>query len=155
MSRIQNAALVAEIVGGIGVILSLIFVGVQLRGNAALLEAQAVFDLREANGLLVRDLTANPELSELLYRGYQGRAALTEVENWRFNLWVNEVLRIRLIAWKYAEQGLLDVEEAESWRAVTCEYLQAYPGAREVWNSGGPYLRSDFRDQVNEWCFPG
>jgi len=150
---IQKAALLAEVIGGIGVILSLIFVRIQLKGNSTVLEAQAVFDLREANGALVRDLVGNPELSGLMYRGYSDRNSLTEEERWRFDLWVNEVLRIRLMAWKYAEQGLLDAEEAGSWRDVTCEYLHSYLGARQVWEGGGAYLRSDFRERVNTWCF--
>src|SRR5688572_14785983 len=77
-NRLQRAALLAEIVGGAAVVVSLIFVGVQLRENANVLEAQAVFDLREANGSLVRDLTGNPELSEMLFRGYNDYAALSE-----------------------------------------------------------------------------
>jgi hypothetical protein len=143
----------AEIVGGAAVVVSLVFVGIQLRANANVLEAQAVFDLREANGSLVRDLTGNQELSEVLYRGYNDYSALSELERWRFGLWVNEVLRIRLLAWEYGQRGLLDEEEFESWQTVTCDYLDAYPGARAVWDNGGAYLRGDFRRQVQERCF--
>ena len=151
--RLQEYALIAEIVGGAAVVVSLVFVGIQLRANANVLEAQAVFDLREANGSLVRDLTGNRELSEVLYRGYNDYASLSDLERWRFGLWVNEVLRIRLLAWEYGQRGLLEEEEFESWQTVTCDYLSAYPGARAVWDAGGAYLRSDFRRQVQERCF--
>jgi hypothetical protein len=152
-NRLQRAALIAEIVGGTAVVISLMFVGVQIRENANVLAAQAVFDLREANGSLVRDLTGNQELSEMLFRGYNDYSALSEVERWRFGLWVNEVLRIRLMAWEYGERGLLDQNEFDSWRDATCDYLRAYSWARMVWDSGGAYLRTDFRERVQERCF--
>ena len=77
MKRIEEVALIAEIVGGVGGILSLVFVGVQLRGNAAVLEARAVFELRESNSLMSRDLVSNTELSDMLYRGYNDYESLT------------------------------------------------------------------------------
>ena len=153
MDKLRKAALVAEIVGGAGVILSLVFVGVQLKGNADLLAAQAVFDLRESNSLMVRDLIGNPELADMLYRGYADRASLSEVERWRFDFWVNEVLTHRMTAWRYAEEELLDPEEIDSWQASTCLFLSEYEGAREVWDMGGSWIRSDFRQHVDETCF--
>ena len=153
MDNLRKAALVAEIVGGAGVILSLVFVGFQVKGNADLLAAQAVFDLRESNSLMVRDLIADPELALLISRGYADRASLSDIETWRFDFWVTEVLTHRMTAWKYAEEELLDPEEIDSWESSTCSYLSRYEGARIVWDQGNPWIRADFRRHVEETCF--
>ncbi len=153
MDNLRKAALVAEIAGGAGVILSLVFVGFQVKDNADLLAAQAVFDLRESNSLMARDLIADPELADLIYRGYADRASLSDVEVWRFDFWVNEVLTHRMTAWKYAEEGLLDSEEIDSWESSTCFILSEHEGARIVWDQGGSWIRSDFRRHIEETCF--
>ena len=153
MDNLRKAALVAEIVGGAGVILSLVFVGFQVKGNADLLAAQAVFDLRESNSLMARDLIADPELALLISRGYADRASLSDIETWRFDFWVTEVLTHRMTAWKYAEEELLDPEEIDSWETSTCSYLSRYEGARIVWDQGGSWIRADFRRHVEETCF--
>ena len=121
--KLKNYALMAEIVGGVGIVLSLVFVGFQIKGNSDLLSAQAVFDLRESNSLMSRDLVTNPELSEIVYRGDIDYESLAGVERWRYDFWVVEVLTHRMTAWKYGQEGLLDPEEIETWQKSTCLYL--------------------------------
>jgi hypothetical protein len=149
--KLENYAQMAEIVGGISVVLSLIFVGVQLKGNADILEAQAVFDLRESNSLMARDLITNAELSEMIYRGYDDYESLSDFEKWRFEFWVIEVLTHRMTAWKYAVEGLLDSEEIETWQYSTCSFL-ALPSARLIWEKQDTWLRADFRASVEQLC---
>ena len=152
MKRIQEAALVAEVVGALGVVLSLVFVGIQLKGNSTLLEAQAVFELRESNSLMSRDMIGNDVLAELVYRGHDDYDSLTDFERWRYRFWVDEVLTHRMTAWKYSDQELLDAAEMESWRDATCDFV-VLPGPRRVWGEGGPWLRTDFREYVERTCF--
>ncbi len=151
--KLKNYALMAEIAGGVAVILSLVFVGFQIKGSSDLLAAQAVFDLRESNSLMSRDLVTNAELSEMAYRGYNDYASLDGVEKWRFDFWVVEVLTHRMTAWKYGEEGLLDPEEMETWQSSTCSYLAKYPGARKVWEQDETWFRADFRAHVEQRCF--
>ena len=152
MKRIQETALIAEIVGGVAVILSLVFVGVQVRRNAAVLGAEAVFEGRDANSKMSRDMLTNPEFSDIVFRGHNDYTSLTDLEKMRYGFWVEEVLTHRMTAWNYAEQGLLDEEEVESWQSATCVFLQ-YPGARIVWDQGEPWFRADFRAAVERICF--
>lgn len=149
--KLQSYALIAEIVGAVGVVLSLVFVGIQLKDNTDILAAQAVFDLRESNSLMVRDLISDPEFSDVIYRGYYDYESLSELENWRFAFWVTEVLTHRMTAWKYEVEGLLDAEEIETWQNSTCGFL-ALRRARMVWDRGGPWLRADFRASVEQTC---
>ena len=150
--KLKKWALIAEIVGAAGVILSLIFVGYQLKANSEILAAQAVFDLRESNSLMSRDMITNAQFAEMISRGYDDYDSLTDVERWRFDFWVEEVLTHRMTAWKFAQQGLIDVEEIDTWQTSTCALL-SLPGARKVWAQDRPWLRSDFREDIEQLCF--
>ena len=153
--KLKNYALMAEIVGAVGVILSLVFVGIQVKDNSDILAAQAVFDLRESNSLMVRDLISNPELSEVIFRGHLDYESLTDAEIPRYDLWVGEVLTRRMTAWKYAEEGLLEAEEIRTWQASTCTIL-ALPGVRTIWERGDDsWIRADFRVAVDRDCSEG
>ena len=149
--KLEKYALLAEIVGGAGVIVSLVFVGLQLKGNSDLLAAEAVFDLRDSNSFMSRDMITDSEFAEIVYRGYSDYESLTDIEKWRFEFWVEEVLTHRMTAWKYAEEGLLDAEEVETWQRSTCAYL-ANPGVRQFWSQDRTWLRVDFREYIDRLC---
>ena len=89
--KLQNYALIAEIVGAVGIVLSLVFVGIQIRDNSDILAAQAVFDLRESNSLMVRDLITDHEFSDVIRRGHVDYELLTDLDKWRYEIWVFEV----------------------------------------------------------------
>lgn len=150
--KIQQAALVAEIVGAVAVVISLLFVGVQLRSNARVMEAQAVFELRQSIAALQRDLTTNAELSSFLYRAYNDYSSLSAEERFRFDLWVGNVLNTYVGAWKHGTLGLVDDEDLRSWDMTLCRFLER-PGARVVWDEGRRDLhRADFRQHVESVC---
>jgi len=150
--NLKKYALMAEIIGAGGVIVSLLFVGVQIKGNSDLLAAQTVLDLRDSNSIMSRDMITNSEFAEIVYQGTNiGFEALDDMQKWRFEFWVEEVLTHRMTAWKYAEQGLLDPEEVETWQRSTCAYLEN-PGPRAVWEQDRPWIRDDFREYVEQTC---
>ena len=151
--KLKKYALMAEIVGAAGVILSLVFVGIQVKDNSNILAAQAVFDLRESNSLMVRDLVTNRELGELIYRGHLDYESLTDEEIPRYTLWVGEVLTRRVTAWKYAEEGLLEAEEIKVWQDHTCQFL-ALQGPSIIWERHDGF-RADFRASVDRYCSEG
>ena len=152
--KLKNYALMAEIVGAVGIVLSLVFVGIQIKDNSDILAAQSVFDLRESNSLMVRDLITNRDLLEVITRGHLDYESLTDEEIPRYTLWVGEVLTRRMTAWKYAEEGLLEAEEIEAWQNHTCQFL-ALPGPSRIWEKGGAWVRADFRASVEQVCSEG
>ncbi len=82
---IMELGAIGELVSGIAVVASLIFVGLQVRQNTATTRAashHAITDsFNEGNWLLARD----PTLSELYLRGHEGRDQLNAVEWWQYS----------------------------------------------------------------------
>ncbi len=98
--KLSDVAPVAEIVGALGIVMSLIFVGVQIRENTAAARAaasQAIFD--SSRGFLL-DIALSDELSRIRRLGEADVSSLTPDEatrfgglvlaNWTFfeNVWI-------------------------------------------------------------------
>jgi hypothetical protein len=106
---------IAEIVGGIAIVGSLIYVGLQVDQNTRVARAsanQAVTEqMREATTLLIAD----PGLLALVKKGEQDPEALSEAEWDRFV----EFVGLRFVSFEttyYSNQkGLLDAEMFDAW----------------------------------------
>jgi len=150
---IRKAALIAEVVGGVGVVVSLVFVGVQVRTSAAAQDAQALLDLRLALSEVQTEMTSSPELSALMYRGYYQYADLSPVEGYRFRMWTSNVLNMYRIAFDYGRLGSVDAGELESWQAGACSYL-SFPGVQQAFIDSpvSQAGRETFRAWLAERC---
>jgi len=148
--NIRKAALVAEIVGGLGVIVSLLFVGQQVRSDANAQEAQSVLNLRLALGEQGLLLSSSPEVMEFVYRGHYAYESLDAVERYRYGQFVGTTLNVYSAAFEYGRLGRVDVEEFASWERGICTMLER-PGFREVY-AIWPMLTPDFRTWVDNSC---
>jgi len=148
--NIRRAALIAEIVGGLGVIVSLLFVGLQVRSNAAAQEAQAVLDLRLAMTQVQRDLTTTSDMSEFVYRGLLDYDTLSDAELFRFRQWIGNVLNTYAIAYEYGRLERVSAAEFASWGRGICSVL-SFPGALKVYEDW-TMIGGDFRTWVSSSC---
>ena len=129
---------VRETVGFLGVIASMVFVGMEVRGNtvAAQSAAYQVMGVEAAN--FWYGYAMDPEFADFMSRAAAGQD-LTEAETWRFHyLWVG-ALRLFETTWRQVELGLLDAEHLQwfGWNAfITPENVVL----RELW----PQLEEDY-----------
>ena len=107
-------AKIAEIVGGIAIIASLIFVGYELRHATQQLQLNSDIDADMTNAGLSIRIAENPELSDLVYRGERQPETLSDEQLDRF---VNIALP-RLAMWENTYDSYLvgNVSE-EDWLA--------------------------------------
>lgn len=149
--NIAKAALIAEIVGGIGVVVSLVFVGLEIRSGSASEQARALLDLRLAIGEPQRSIASSPELGDLMQRGYLGYGDLDAAERYRFNLLAGNVLATYRTAFEYGSLGLVSQEELSAWRFGVCSYL-GFPGVRRVWRERWRGRYAGFTEWVEADC---
>jgi len=103
---------IRETLGFLGVIASMVFVGMEIRGNtvAARSAAYQVMGVELAN--LYHDWSMDPEVADLLSRGLAGRN-LTEAETVQFTYLYVSALRLYETTWRQVELGLLDAEHLQ------------------------------------------
>lgn len=142
---------IVELAGAAGVVLGLVFVGLELRQSTAVSSAQAVLDLNGIGNEIHMTLAQDADLERLVQAGYADPNSLSEDERRRFV----RLLRVRIntfeVAWMYQEKGLLSGTEAAGYRSATCETL-AREGARWFWEAEMGNYAGGFVEDVEAWC---
>lgn len=111
---LSDWAHIAEIIGGVAIIASLVFVGIELRETNEQLMLSSDANADFSNISLTVRIAENPELSELVFRAERQPGSLTELEMWRFE----NIALPRLAIWENTFDGYQagNMDE-ESWLA--------------------------------------
>ena len=125
---------IAEIIGSLGIIVSLIFVGLQVRQNTHQVEAasyQALSNFVRA----VNALGNAPQTANLVRRGLDDFQALSEDEKVQFDGKMGELASyFAEVAQRY-QQGTLSAQEDESLQLLFAQVFSS-PGVKEWWTYG-------------------
>jgi hypothetical protein len=136
---------IVQIIGGIGVIASLIYVAIQIRNNARAVRAAAYQQLSVSMSGPWDALFLNGEACSLVLRGCDDFAVLDRVEKARFRFMVMAFMRRFENAWFQHKIGTL---KEGDWQAISADLdsLYSLPGARAAWqlvkNRSNPNFRS-------------
>ena len=99
----------AEIFGTVAIVVSLVYVAVQIRQNTRvtrLATAQNISrDLREASAIVA----SGTDMAEILLKGIESEAALTRAERLRLYFYLNVAYRVYENAYYQKQKGALDV----------------------------------------------
>lgn len=143
--KLQEYALIAEIIGGVAIVASLIFVGVQLKQNTLATQGNT------RNELIAADLTVllSPYSTEgnMYLRSPDDISELQVIEG---VVYLTALLRTREFVWLQYRYGLLD---AETWQA----YLSGiranfnFPRARMYWEMSKGGFDPEFVAEIDKY----
>jgi hypothetical protein len=155
MMNITDLAHIADIVAAIGVIGSMIFVGVQVRQSTRSIRSSTL--QQQANqwakytDLWVKGYASlsDPRSAAIFAKGSTGR----DLEKAEFNQFFI-LCRMILIATENlhyeAQQGLLDKDVYARYQGSMQEEIFAYPGIRAMWQLTRHHYGSDFAEYLDE-----
>ncbi len=118
---------ILEFGGQVAVVVSLIYVGVQVRQDTAAIQASTSQDVYEENqevGLLVM---ASAEMAAILLQADQDVAALSPIHSIRYGRWLNVTLNLYEAVHANALQGTMEAGMAAGWLDDMSE-LRCTPG---------------------------
>ena len=144
---LQEVASIAEIAGGFAVVISLIYVGLQVRQNTAAVRsatAQAVHDNYAAWYL---NLSNDPALNDLVIKGLKDYASLDQTEKARFIDTFMAFSSYGQNAFYQWKQGTLSPQLWVGWEALIMN-LVGTPGGREFWRERGYTFGNEYRDYI-------
>lgn len=140
----------AQILGGIGVIASMIYVGIQIRNNARAVRAATYHQLSSTFINHWDGLAYNGETLSMLLRGGKDYADLrNELEQSRYCLFLMASMRRFENAWFQHKVGVL---KESDWKAIAYDMdsLFSYPGARVAWEMIKNRSSVEFRIYADE-----
>ena len=140
---------IAELVGAIGVVASLVYLGIQIRRstrstNTAAFQ-ESVRSFQDLTSLIVQ----NGELAHLLVSGSQNREELSPDDRLRFHSFWAVLFMNMEMGFHYRRNGMLEAEVFDSMSHDLMMYLRI-PGVRSWWKSNQESSGVSFRAYVND-----
>lgn len=148
--RLDYIATVAEIVAAVGVMISVIYLAIQIDGSNKELKAQsfndALANIHKPLELLVQD----QELSDIVRKGNLDPDSLTDAEWYRFLRW--QLLRFDAYEYTYYAHRN-DSITPELWLGMDGSFshdIREYPGIRRFWSEYQHAFADPFNTYVQQ-----
>jgi hypothetical protein len=142
-----NISDIAQALAAVATILSLIFVGVQIRQNTRATRAAAHHNVSDSLNQLNLMFAGDGEVTNICLTGMQDRKALSPEEKWRFDSMMRAYMHVCETMFVQTELGSGDdsirLAEEEGIRA-----MMASPGSREWWDENPYGFCAEFRSYV-------
>ena len=145
---ITTLAAWGEFLGGIGVIVSLIYLASQIRQNSKLLRASTASATAQiefgSSAIMVED----PEVARIQWEGLADRDSLSESDRRRFDPHVGIQMRGQEQHYRFHRDGLTGPEEWQSRNRQAGWWVQQ-PGIQQWWREWGGQYSDDFRAHID------
>jgi hypothetical protein len=140
---------IGDLLGGIGVVVTLLYLALQIRQNTKQLKVDsmaartiAIESTTTDIGKWIGEIVENRDLAELWSRGLVDIDQLDETDRLRFDYLGMQLLQ----AWQTVFRRVEQVDDPELWM-MTLRYLKMYfrsPGFQTLWSSSKNLLVPDF-----------
>lgn len=146
--KLKQWANIAEIVGALAVVISLVYVGIQVNDSAGAVRSAAANDVNVALQNWYIELGSSQQTSALVYRGLMSEQALPEEEEFQFLMMLHGFFLGAQNSYLLAAEGTVDTELVDSLTVVIIG-INDLPGMKRYWRQRKSYLHSGFADWVD------
>ena len=148
MTLLEWGAL-GELIGGIAIIVSLIYVDIQVNDNAGAVRSAAANDANVAVQSWYLQIGSDQQTSEIFYEALTSEVALSNQEEFQFLMMMHGSILAFQNSYLLAEEGTIDFELRES-ATTAISGVKDLPGFRRYWRQRKSYLHSGFADYVDQ-----
>ena len=142
---LEQMVQIAEIIGLIVIMISLVFIAVQVKQSTDAMRSEARQTQTNLDLSLVTRLVEYPEIGRIFS---QSEVPSFE-EKIQLSFWMVGQMRTREHEWLQYKSGALDEETWESYRGVIY-FVLGTPRAREMWNLMKVYFNEEFVSMVQD-----
>jgi hypothetical protein len=147
--KIKKVAAIAEIISAVAVIVSLLYVGYEVRQNTAAVKSTAYQSIHDAEDLFWQSISADSELSVLWDAGMiGGLEALEPAERSQYAITVRRLIYLYQNVHYQQRKGVVDDELWNAWLASLDQHL-GMRGFVEVLRDTKPHLSAPFNELLN------
>ncbi len=138
---------IGEVVGAAGVIASLLYLAVQIRGDARAKRATTVHEQSEAFRSFLKMIATDDELGSIYLRGLRDFESLDESDSVRFISHLGFLFRVfeeNFFQWR---EGNLDPDHWHGYESPIDDML-AYPGVKDWWSIRSHWYSAPFAELI-------
>ena len=132
---LEQWAYLAQIVGTLGVILSLVFVGLQIRQNTAALQRNEHNSTMSQWTVIRMGIAENRDLAEFMTAGLRGEKALDAADQLRLEQFLAEQAWAAFHIWDRTQRGVFPPGTFEMTGGALLAAVLATPRGREWWSN--------------------
>ena len=147
--KLSELASIAEIIGAFAVVISLIYVGIQVNESAGAVRSASANDANVAMQNWYLQIGSNQQTSELVYQALISEEALSNEEEFQFLMMMHAVFLGFQNNYLLAEEGTIDVELRESL-TMAISGVRNLPGMKRYWRQRKSYLHSGFAEWAEQ-----
>ena len=145
--KLAELAHLAEVIGAFAVVISLIYVGIQVNDSAGAVRAASANDANVALQAWYLEVGSDQQTSELFYEALVSEKPLSNAQEFQFLMMLHGAFLAFQNSYLLAEEGTIDPELRE---AITAAILgvKSLPVMRRYGRQRKSYLHSGFADYV-------
>jgi hypothetical protein len=128
-----NLAHLAEIIGAVAIVISLIYVGQELNANTAAVQASSLQAVTNASSASMLAVVENEDFARIRVQAMRDPSQLSETEQLRWFLYQRQMWLHFQNVWQQWELGTLDNGIWEGYERVICRDLLSDEAARRQW----------------------
>ncbi len=152
--KLKQWASFAEIIGALAVVISLVYVGVQVNDSAGAVRSASANDANVALQAFYLQVGADRETSSTIYRGLMSEQALTNEEEYQFLMLLHAAFLGFQNIYLLAEEGTIDEKLLNTMKA-TIVNMHRLPGLKRYWRQRRSYLHPGFVEWVDRVSVQG
>lgn len=145
--QLEQLSYVSEVVGAIAIVITIIFLIVEVRRNTNESKRQFMEGATSQRSSLVRMIAADQELAQVIGRGLAG-SRLPDDQWFRFNMFLYALFVEFEFNQRRVKVGEMDRDLWEAWIDAYNWWLQ-YPGVRNWWHRAPAGFTDSFREYID------
>jgi hypothetical protein len=139
---------IGQIVGAVGVIISVIYLAFQVRSNARQTRLASMRSMSDAFNQWLQSLAENAEFGDLYYRGMRDFESIQGPDLPRFSALMDHLFRIYEDMYYQNLEGHLDPRVWRGFEAPMRDII-AYPGAQAWWRTRSHWFSHAFQEFID------
>ena len=144
---LEQASYLAEIVGVFAVVISLIYVGREVRQNTQATQVSAAQSFVDAYNTFTSELSRSDEMADILIRGTGDFQSLTNQERVRFSALQGQLFRLLNSAYIQWQKGAID-DDFWSGINICLADSMTQPGIKKWWEYRKRWYGKEFQNLV-------
>ena len=138
---------VGDAAGGIGVVVSLVYLAIQTRSNTRAIQSASFHEVNASFAEISMAISLDAEMTELIGKALKDAPELTETERARFGFFALSFFRRAESMFFQSEQGTLQHESWMGLRSTLRAIVQSREG-RDWWTQSAERFNPRFREFV-------
>jgi len=147
--RLQKWALIAEVAGGLAIIISLVFVGIQFRENTRATRSAMATDANTMSSTWYMTIGSDSNTSGLLYRFLTDFDSLAQEEKFQMVMYFHAVMLAFQNSFYLANEGTLDPGIRDTI-VESVVVIKDTPGWHYFWENRRPLFLPEFQVFIDE-----